>query len=411
MFRITLPTLMGLESVVADELIQLGIPAATIRKDNGLVSFTPEQDLASIARDIARCNVFLRTAERVELELASFPAATFDELFERVQALPWSDWIERGAAFTIKGYSRDSKLFAPSACQSTIKKAIVLNLQRAWNLPENQFLEEDRDFQDLRIQYSIMKDIVHLRMDTSGDGLHKRGYRKAHNVAPIRETLAAGIIHLSRWEPFSGEMLYDPCCGSGTFPIEAALMAANIAPGVNRNFRGESWSYLGKKAFAEARTEALDLEDRQAPADIFIAGADIDGRALDLAKENAARAGINEFLDFRRDDLFALTANYVKQRYVTSDVLFIANPPYGERMEGETDTAIQELNQAIGRIAFDPDSNYTRPGCRLSVITPLDFEQDTGQKADKRRKLYNGMIKCTMYHYFRQRRAEAYTGG
>lgn len=406
MYRIVIPVLMGLESVVADELVNLGVEPQTISKGNGLVAFVPKQDIDSISRMIARCNIFLRTAERVELELASFKAVTFDELFDQVKAMPWSDWIEQGAAFAITGYSRDSKLYAPSACQSTIKKAIVLSLQKSWHLAPDTMLHEDRNFQDLRLQYSIMKDVVYLRMDTSGEGLHKRGYRRAHNAAPIRETLAAGIIYLSRWTPFSGELLYDPCCGSGTFLVEAALMAAGIAPGVNRRFRGESWSFLNSVDFQTAREEALALEDRQAPQDVFITGSDIDGISVELAKENAARAGVLSFINFRRVDLHELSAVEIMRYHHLHEVLFVVNPPYGERMAEPEE--VKELNRAIGNLAFDPNSNFTRPGCRLSVFTPADFESDTGHKADKRRKLYNGMIKCTMYHYFRARRIEAY---
>ncbi len=404
MHRIVIPVLMGLESVVSDELLSLGYQEEAIRKENGLVILIPDQEIQAIRQAVARCNLFLRCAERVELEIASFQAETFDELFEQVQTIPWADYVEKGAAIQVKGYSRDSKLFAPSALQSTIKKGIVLALQRAWHIPEDHKIPEDRDFQDMRLNYAIMKNQVFLRMDTSGEGLHKRGYRRAHNAAPIRETLAAGIIKLSRWEPFSGEVLYDPCCGSGTFPAEAALLAANVAPGSRRSFRGETWPFLGREPFQLAREEALDLEDLQAPSEIFIAGSDIDGRTLDLARENAARAGVAQFIELRHDDLYALSANYVKQRYLASRVLFVANPPYGERMQGESEHDIRDLNQAIGRLAFDPDSKYTRPGVRLSVITSADFEEDTGRKADKRRKLYNGMIKSTMYHYFREKR-------
>ncbi len=404
MYRIVIPVLMGLESVVADEVVALGYEANKVTKENGLVTLMPEQEIEAIRQTVARLNLFLRSGERVELEIASFRAETFDELFEQTKALRWADWVEEGAAIQVKGYSRDSKLFAPSALQSTIKKALVLSLQKSWHRREDFRLQEDRDFQDLRLNYAIMKDQVYLRMDTSGEGLHKRGYRRAHNAAPIRETLAAGIIRLSRWEPFSGEVFYDPCCGSGTFPAEAALLAANVAPGIARDFRGETWPFIGKEPFLRAREEARDLEDRQAPSEIFIAGSDIDGRTLDLARENVARAGISSFVELRRDDLFALSANYVKQRYLASRVLFVANPPYGERMQGETPKEVQEINQAIGRLAFDPDSNFTRPGVRLSVITSVDFEEDTGRKADKRRKLYNGMIKSTMYHYFREKR-------
>lgn len=183
-------------------------------------------------------------------------------------------------------------------------------------------------------------------------------------------------------------------------------MAAGIAPGVNRRFRGESWSFLNSVDFQTAREEALALEDRQAPQDVFITGSDIDGISVELAKENAARAGVLSFINFRRVDLHELSAVEIMRYHHLHEVLFVVNPPYGERMAEPEE--VKELNRAIGNLAFDPNSNFTRPGCRLSVFTPADFESDTGHKADKRRKLYNGMIKCTMYHYFRARRIEAY---
>lgn len=400
MYKIIIPVLMGLESVTGDELEALGFSRESITKENGLVILEPGQEREAIAEAAARCNMFLRTAERVEVEVASFKAENFDELFDAVQTLPWEDWIEPRAAFTVKGYSRQSKLFAPSAMQSTIKKAIVLRLLKARHMPEGALIEEDRDFCDLRIQYSVMNDQVSLRFDTSGEGLHKRGYRKAHNAAPIKETLAAGILYLSRWEPFSGELLYDPVCGSGTFLIEGALMAANIAPGVGRDFRGESWKFIGKEAFARAREEALDLEDRTPPDQVFIAGSDVNGRTLALAKENAGRAGVRPFIRWAEMDLFTLNEAKLRKYFGMDKILFVANPPYGERMSDPEEA--RRINRALAGLALEEKQNYTKENCRLSVMTSADFEADTGRRADKRRKLYNGMIKCTLYHYFRE---------
>lgn len=408
MTNIIIPVLMGLESVTADELLELGFQKDQIKKDNGLVTLESGPSQAETAEAAARCNMFLRTAERVEIEVAGFSAESFDELFEACLAQPWENWIEPRAAFGIKGYSRQSKLFAPSAIQSTIKKAIVRRLQNAWGLREDSRLEEDRSYMDLRIQYSIMNDHVSLRFDTTGTGLHKRGYRKAHNEAPIKETLAAGILQLSLWEPFSGELLYDPLCGSGTFLIEAAMKAANIAPGLKRSFKGESWPFVGKKAFDQAREEALDLVDPAPPDDVFIAGSDLNGRTLELAKENASRAGVRPFIRWAQMDLFELDEAKLRRYFNAQKILFVTNPPYGERMAEPEE--VSRINRAVAKLALSEQAKYTKKDCRLSVITSADFEADTGRRADKRRKLYNGMIKCTMYHYYRAIRSNDQKG-
>lgn len=398
-YKIAIPVLMGLESVLADELAELGYAEEDIQKDNALVMLHVGNDIGELSRAAARCNIFLRTAERVEIEVSSFKAEDFDELFEKCQQLPWEEWIEPKAAIVVKGYSRNSKLFAPSALQSTIKKAIVLRLQRAWH-KEGRELPEDRNFKEHRIQYAVMKNTVSLRFDTSGTGLHKRGYRRAHNAAPLKETLAAGIIRLSRWEPFSGELLYDPLCGSGTFLIEAACMAGGIAPGLNRTFRGEEWAFLDPRAFAEAREEAEAAIDLTSPDDIFIAGSDIDARTLELAKENASRAGVRSFIRWANLDLFSLDEAALRRYFKAQKILFVANPPYGERMADEEE--VKKINRQLAALALSDEAKYTKENCRLSVITSADFEEDCGRRADKRRKLYNGMIRCTLYQYFRE---------
>ncbi len=395
---------MGLEACVSDELEALGFAPDRIHKEDARVILDLDQDLAAVSRAVALCNVYLRTAERVELELCRFKARDFDSLFDQAQTIPWEDYLEPRAAITVKGYSRKSQLFAPSAIQSTLKKAIVLRLQKAWGLKPGSQLTEDRNFRDRRVNYSIMQDEVSLRIDTSGTGLHKRAYRLAHTAAPIKETLAAGLIMLSRFAPFSGELLYDPTSGSGTFAIEAALLAANMAPGVRRPFSGESWAFLDTTAFAEVKEEALAQEDRESCGEIFLAGSDLDPQAVKIARENAKRAGVAKLVDFQQKDLFDLQAGQLIAAYGQDRVLFISNPPYGERL-ADAEVA-QKIHQGLGELAFYPGSNFTRPGCRLTVITPGDFETDTGHKADKRRKLYNGMIPCTMYHYFREKYLE-----
>lgn len=399
--KIVIPVLMGLESCVGDELLALGFAPDRIHKEDARVLLDLDQDLAYVSRAVALCNVQLRTAERVELEVCRFQAKDFDSLFDQAQDLAWEDYIEPRAAITVKGYSRKSQLFAPSAIQSTLKKAIILRLQKARGLKPGSQLPEDRNFRDRRVNYSIMRDEVSIRIDTSGAGLHKRAYRLAHTAAPIKETLAAGLIMLSRFAPFSGEMLYDPTAGSGTFVIEAALMAANIAPGARRTFSGEAWAFLDSSAFAEAKESAMAQEDPDPFGEIFLAGSDLDPQAVKIARENAKRAGVAQLVNFQQKDLFDLRADQLKADFGQDRVLCISNPPYGERLADAE--AAQKIHQGLGRLAFYPGSNFTRPGCRLTVITPGDFETDTGHKADKRRKLYNGMIPCTMYHYFREK--------
>lgn len=402
MYDIKIPVLMGLESIVGDELLELGYPQERIVKEDALVTLKGT-GLKALARDVARCNIYLRTAERVEVELESFMARDFDELFDQVQELPWEMWIPERAAFTIKGYSRKSKLFAPTAIQSTIKKGIVLALQEARGLSEDSFIEEDRDYLDLRINYAIMDDQVSLRMDTSGDGLHKRGYRKQAMGAPIRETLAAAILYISMWSPESGEAIYDPCCGSGTILAEAALMAANIAPGIKRSFRGEEWPFIGKKAFEEVRREARAMADKKKAKKVKIAGSDLDPYALEVAEANFRRAGITGLVDLEIKDLHHLSFKQIQEKTNSDQVLLVANPPYGERLETGDEELVKQLNNGLADIAFYPDTNFTWPGCRMSVITSANFQDDTGHRADKRRKLYNGMIETTLYHYFRQK--------
>lgn len=393
---------MGLESCVADELVGLGFLEKDIHKLNGQVILDLEQDISSISRAVALCNVHLRTAERVELQLCQFPAKDFDDLFEQAQEYPWEEWIEENAAILVKGFSRKSELFAPSAIQSTLKKAIILRLQSAWKMSPDAMIPENRDFKEHRIHYNIMDNQVTLSMDTSGTGLHKRSYRLAHNEAPIKETLAAGILQLSRFEAFSGELLYDPCCGSGTFLIEAAMIAANIAPGARRSFSAENWNFLETDAFARAKEKAIANETNEDMDETFIAGSDINPISISMARENASRAGVLDWINFSCKDLKSLNAENLMEEFEQDKLLIIANPPYGERMSEEEE--VRALNQAIGKIAFYPNSTYTNPNCRLTVISSTNVEADTAHRADKRRKLYNGMIKCTMFHYFREKR-------
>lgn len=397
--KLIMPVLMGLESVLGDELENLGYSSDLIQKNNASVSLNLSGNFEQTLEAIARCNIHLRTAERVELEIASIKISDFDSLFEAVQEVSWEDWIPENAAFIITGFNRKSQLYANSAIQSTIKKAIVLRLQKARGLREGSTIIEDPDFLSLEIHYAILDDILSLRIDTTGVGLHKRAYRLAHNSAPIKETLAAGIIYLSRFTPFSGELLYDPCCGSGTFAIESAMMAANIAPGSKRSFSAENWKMFDMTIFDRVREEAKADENLEAIQETFIAGSDVNSQTIKIAKENASRAGVQGIIHFSTKDLNELHYEDLLKQYDQDKVLFMANPPYGERMASEEE--VLSINQSLGKLAFYPNSTFTNPNCRLSVITTADFELQTQHKADKRRKLYNGMMKCTLYQYFR----------
>lgn len=399
MYRIILPCLMGLESVLGRELVDLGFAPEQIHKENAQVLLDVDQEEGALSRAIARCNICLRTAERVLLEVATFPAANFDDLFDRVVALPWNNWIQRGEAFTVDGYTRKSQLFAPRALQSTLKKAMVLSLCRAWRLPEDSLLAEDPQKMAHHIRYRIMKDQVSLSFDTSGENLHKRGYRPLRNLAPIKETLAAGILGLSHYSGKPDELLYDPCCGTGTFLLEGALMAGHIAPGKNRRFRAEDWSFLTPGVFTEVREEAVAEEDLSALQAGIIAGSDFDQESLLLAHESAKLAGLDEYISLEHKDLRDLDLDELRARFDKPEILLVANPPYGERMGSKA--LAQDLNRCLAHLALAPDAFYTKPHSRFTVITSRDFEADTGRRADRRRKLYNGSLVCTAYLYFR----------
>jgi len=249
-----------------------------------------------------------------------------------------------------------------------------------------------------KIQFSIVDDVVTFMVDTSGDGLHKRGYRPLAHIAPIKETLAAALIMLSKWTPFSEEALVDPFCGSGTIPIEAALIAMNIAPGINRNFAAEKWPVIGVRAFQTAREEAMDMRDSEPIESPFIFGADIDERNIKLSRENARRADIEHLISFRKGDATTLTVPTITSWTGHSKALIIANPPYGERLL-DIEQA-KDIFKKIGQCWIE--NGKAREGLRISIIAPYEsFESDFGGVADKRRKLYNGMIPCNMFHYFK----------
>ena len=397
--QIVIPTHFGVESLVKEELNALRYPPERIEALNGQVILSVEP--ADFADAVARCNIWLRTAERVLAMVGKGRAVTFDELFDLTMSVPWEEIVPDGWAFHVNGYSRKSALFGIPACQGIIKKAIVNRISEKKGLRPGSILPEDELSGLLKIQFSIVDDEVSYMIDTSGDGLHKRGYRPLAHIAPIKETLAAALILLSRWAPFGEEALVDPFCGSGTIPIEAALIAMNIAPGINRHFSAERWPVVGMKAFQTAREEAMDLRDSEPVTDPFIFGADIDERNILLSRENAKRADMHHLIGFRKGDATALTVPEITAWTGYAKALIITNPPYGERL-----LDVDQARELFGRTGRNwMVGGKAREELRLSIIAPYEsFESDFGGVADKRRKLYNGMIPCNMFHYFKHSR-------
>ena len=372
-WKLCVPCLLGLEGPIADELRRLDM--RNVASENGRVCFEGG------AAELARANVNLRVGERVLLELGSFEARSFDELFEGTRALPWESVIPPDGAFPVKGYSLNSALFSVSDCQKIIKKAIVERLKSVCGV--EWFPESGALYQ---VQFSIMKDRVSLCLDSSGEGLHKRGYRPAHNAAPLKETMAAAMVMLSRYR--GRDDFCDPFCGSGTIPIEAALIALNRAPGLDRSFSAMRWAFVDKSVWAEAWEEARAKEYR---GQYRIVGSDIDPHALRLARENAERAGVADIVRFE-------LADATKFDRPTERGVIVTNPPYGERI-GEKDEA-EELYRAFGK------AWRNCPNWRLYLLSShTEFERCFGAEADKKRKLYNGMIKCDLFMYYKDRKA------
>ncbi len=365
-----IPCLLGLEGIIADELRHLD--AQNVTAENGRVLFSGDE------YTLARVNINSRYAERVQILVGSFEARSFEELFQGTKSLAWEGWIGKTDAFPVKGYSINSTLFSVSDCQAIIKKAVVERLKTKYMIP---WFEETGPVH--QIQFSIMKDKVSLLLDTSGMGLHKRGYRPASNLAPIKETLAASLCNISRLRPY--HTLYDPLCGSGTIIIEGALMAMNIAPGVNRNFSAERWDVIPREVWTEERMRARELVNRD--VDFFAYGTDIDPEAIKIAKENAQRAGVTDKVSFEVADI----RNFSPK---TDRGTVICNPPYGERL--------LDIEEAKKIYEIMGNKFLHKKGWSYSIISPdEEFESDFGRRADKRRKLYNGMIKCQVYMYFK----------
>lgn len=368
-YKMCVPCLLGLEGPIADELKRMDM--ANVSSENGRVYFTGDDSA------IARANIRLRIGERVLIELGRFTAKTFDELFEGTKALPWESILPADAAFPVKGYSLNSALFSVSDCQKIIKKAVVERLKKVYHV--EWFQETGALYQ---IQFSIMKDSVSLCIDTSGSGLHKRGYRPAHNAAPLKETMAAAMVNLSRYR--GRDEFVDPFCGSGTIPIEAALIAKNRAPGLDRGFTAMSWKSIDRRIWEDERELA---RSREFNGDYRILGTDIDPKALELAKENARRAGVDDIVRFEIAD--AREFNRQTERGV-----IVTNPPYGERImeKQEAEGLYRDFGKALSNC-----SNW-----QLYLLSShTEFERTFGRIADKKRKLYNGMIKCELFMYFK----------
>lgn len=370
LYELIAPCHFGLEAVLKREILDLGYEISSV--EDGRVTFLGD------AQAIADANVFLRTAERILLKVGTVHAETFDELFERTKALAWEEYLPKDAKFWVaKATSVKSRLFSPSDIQSIVKKAIVERLKTVYGV---SWFQEDGAQYPIRICF--MKDEALIALDTTGESLHKRGYRKLTAKAPISETLASALILLTPWK--KDRILVDPFCGSGTFPIEAAMIAANIAPGMNRSFLAESWANLSpRRLWYDAVEEAQDLVETRVETDIQ--GYDIDGEVVRSARENARLAGVDHLIHFQRRPVSEL--NHPKKYG-----FIITNPPYGERIEERENLPglYQEIGRAFSRL--DSWSEY--------VITSYDqAEKYIGKKADKNRKIYNGMIKTYYYQF------------
>ncbi len=369
-YELVAPCHFGLEAVLKREIIDLGYDVSQV--EDGRVTFLGNEEA------VCRANVFLRTAERILIKIGSFHAETFEELFQGTKSLPWEEYIPKDGKFWVaKAGSVKSKLFSPSDIQSVMKKAMVERLKDAYGI---HWFEEDGE--EFPIRVFLMKDEVTVGLDTTGDSLHKRGYRKLAAKAPIAENLAAALIMLTPWR--GDRILVDPFCGSGTFPIEAALMAANIAPGMNRFFTAKNWPHIVEgNIWQDTVDEAKEMVDLDVETDIQ--GFDIDGDIVAAARENARLAGVEKLIHFQKRGVEELS-------HAKKYGFIITNPPYGERMEGKEQ--LPALYRTIGERYRQLDA------WSLYVITAYEnAERDIGRKADKNRKVYNGMIKTYFYQF------------
>ncbi|GGE50824.1 putative RNA methyltransferase YpsC [Pullulanibacillus camelliae] len=362
-------TAMGIEAIAADELRALGYNDLTV--ENGRITFQGE------LYDICRTNLWLRTADRVKIKVGSFKATTFEELFENVKALPWAEYLPINAEFPVSGKSVKSKLFSVSDCQAITKKAIVESLKQHYH--QEWFKEDGPTY---KLEVSLLKDIATLTIDTTGPGLHKRGYRYLHSGAPLKETLAAAMIYLTRWTP--DRPFVDPFCGSGTLPIEAAMIGQNIAPGFNRDFISEAWPMFQNDEWEKARTEADEKANYDQPLNIV--GSDIDHNMVELSNNNALEAGFGDLIQFKQMQVTDFTTT-------EDNGVMVGNPPYGERLgeKQEVEAMYRKMGETFKK--YETWSFYF-------ITSNENFEQLYGRRATKKRKLFNGMIRTDYYQFW-----------
>ena len=398
--KIIITTLFGLESPTKGDLLDRGYDKDKITVSDGVV--TLEGDYY----DVARANMWVKHAERIFIEVGEFgcgmsddPDTNFNSFFEGCRAIKWVNFIPANWAFIVNGFSRKSKLYGIPALQKLAKKAIAESLAVSRGLSADTKISENEEIGSVKIQFGIVNDTCRFMIDTSGSGLHKRGYRPLTHEAPIRETLASGMLTYAKYQPYGNEALVDPFCGSGTIVIEAARTACGIAPGRDRHFAYEDLPYIGKAPYMRALEEARDNEDTEPMDDCYFFGSDIDPKAIESAKRNAEAAGVGQLTRFRICDANKMTPEYMGKLTNLPRQLVITNPPYGGRLMTPEDAA--RLYKLIDRNYLTKDG-FCKKGLRLSVITPENaFEDATGHKADKRVKLYNGAIICTLSNYYK----------
>ncbi len=368
--KMVAPCLFGIEGIAADEFRRMGFES--VQAENGRVLLCGNEEM------LARANICSRFSERILLNIGQFKATTFTELFEGIKALPWENYIGKTDAFPVNGWSINSTLASIPDCQSIIKKAVVERLKLKYNI--SWFTETTTEY---IIKFSIHKDEVTAMIDTSGEGLHKRGYRRNSNAAPLKETLAAAICDTARIYPDT--LLFDPFCGSGTLLIESALMATNTAPGLFRSFSAENFGFLNEKIWQSERARARDLIRKDVQFKAF--GTDIDPSCIELTLNNAKKAGVSKYVKATVGDVKEFKAP--DERFV-----LVTNPPYGERL--------LDVKEAEKLYAVMGDRFTAGSGRKYFIISPHDeFEKHFGRISDKKRKLYNGMIKCQLFMYFK----------
>ncbi|MGE7946444.1 THUMP domain-containing class I SAM-dependent RNA methyltransferase [Lysinibacillus sp. NPDC093688] len=371
-YKLVATAAMGLESIVAQEVKALGYETTV---ENGKVYFEGDETA------IARTNLWLRVADRVKIVVGQFPAKSFEQLFESVKALPWEKYLPVDAAFPVSGKSVKSKLFSVPDCQAITKKAIVERMKQHYK--RLGFLDESGA--TYKIEVSILKDVATLTIDTSGAGLHKRGYRQAQGEAPLKETLAAALVQISKWNP--SRPFVDPFCGSGTIALEAAMLGQNIAPGYNREFISENWPWMKAKIWDAVRDEADSLANYDQPLEIF--GSDIDHRMVSIAQENAIEAGFGDMITFKQMQARDFTTQL-------TDGVMIGNPPYGERI-GDIEVVEQVIHD-LGKVMKN------HPTWSVYMLSSMkNFEELYGRQTTKKRKLFNGFIETNYYQFWGQK--------